>query len=242
MSESQNGRMPKFEPPERVQITVEVSPEVKRRLEWVAEQIGWSITKILEHSAANKERIVLADLKPEHREAYLAGTLDLATAFPGKRIRRSKFDVPDEVAVVSAMITSEARRRLDLYSRLTQEPLAIVDREARRQHGAAPQEAPAARSRARSATRSVDGRAHDAGRRGRVMNIAAQPPRLISVRRAAWLIGRKKSAIWHAILDGRLRGIMIDGRYRIDYADLDAMIRDAGGERLEDILDKGRLP
>ena len=117
--------MPKFEPPERVQIVVKVSPETKQRLEWVAEQIGWSITKILEHSAANKERIVLADLKPEHREGYLAGTLDLATAFP-KLVRRSKFDVPDEVAVVSAMITAEARRRLDLYSRLTQEPLAIV--------------------------------------------------------------------------------------------------------------------
>ena len=29
---------------------------------------------------------------------------------------------------------------------------------------------------------------------------------------------------------------MIDGRYRIDYGDLDALIRDAGGEPLENIL------
>lgn len=118
---------PKRRPaPERTRVTIDVPPEVKRRLEWVAERIGWSITRLLETSAENKSRIVLADLKPEHREAYLAGTLDLDTAFPGKRIRRRNVDVPDETVVVSALLTVEARRQLDLYSRLTREPLAVV--------------------------------------------------------------------------------------------------------------------
>ena len=72
MSDQSERPVPKFKPetPERVQITVDVAPEVKRRLEWVSEQTGWSITRLLEQSAQNKTRLVLADLKPEHREAY----------------------------------------------------------------------------------------------------------------------------------------------------------------------------
>ena len=34
--------------------------------------------------------------------------------------------MPDEVAVVSAKITVEARRQLDLYSRLTRMPLGVI--------------------------------------------------------------------------------------------------------------------
>ena len=155
MSDQSERPVPKFKPetPERVQITVDVSPEVKRRLEWVAEQTGWSITRLLEQSAQNKTRLVLADLKPGDREAYLAGALD---EFPGKRIRRMKIELPDEVAVVSAKITVEARRQLELYSRLTRMPLgAIVDQLATGMV-AAPRRRPCRRSQPcfRSATRS----------------------------------------------------------------------------------------
>ena len=68
------------------------------------------------------------------------------------------------------------------------------------------------------------------------MNIAATPPRLISVRRAAWLIGGKKSAIWSAILAGHLRTVMVGDKHRVIYEDLEAFISNLGGERLEDIL------
>ena len=116
------------EPPERVQITVDVSPEVKARLVWVSEQTGWPITKILEQSASNKSRLVLAAMEPGDREAYLSGATKLDDMFPEKKFRRRAVDVPDQIAVVSAMITSEARAQFDLYSRRARMPLgAIID-------------------------------------------------------------------------------------------------------------------
>ena len=114
--------------PERVRVTIDVTPATKAKLEWISEVTGWSITKLLEYSAATKERLVLEDMKPEHREAYLSGAMKLDDMFPVKRFRRRAIDVPDEIAVVSGMISVEARAQFALYSRRARMPLgAIVD-------------------------------------------------------------------------------------------------------------------
>ena len=47
--------------------------------------------------------------------------------------------------------------------------------------------------------------------------------------------------IWSMILAGELRTVMVGDRHRVIYSDLEAFISNLGGERLEDILDKGRL-
>jgi hypothetical protein len=129
MSDQSERPVPKFKPvaPERVLISIKVSPETKARFERLAEVMTMSLTKTLEMAAERFEELTLRRLKPEDREIYLAGTLDAATTLiDGRKFRRRKVDVPDETAVISAKITTEARVQFDRYARFYKMPLAQV--------------------------------------------------------------------------------------------------------------------
>ena len=123
---SRNGRSRSVGPRERVRVTIDVTPATKTKLEWISEVTGWSITRLLEQSAANKARLVLEDMEPGDREAYLSGAMKLDDMFPVKRFRRRAIDVPNEVAVVSAMLSVEAKGQFDLYSRRARMPLGVI--------------------------------------------------------------------------------------------------------------------
>ena len=162
----------KTEPPEREQIVVRVSPEVKARLEWVAEA-----DRLSDHENPGVRR---------RRRTRSAIVLKARTLEPGaprglpvrrdeprrhvsaeKRFRRLKIDVPDEEVVVSAMITSEARAQFDLYcARRASMPLGVIIDQLASSMEKRLQRALAARARARAGARSVDlARVHDAGER-----------------------------------------------------------------------------
>ena len=122
--------MRKPEPPERVQITVDVAPKETKRRSGVDPPSGRAYRSRKFWSSRRRTRSAWCSrtLKPEHREAYRAGTLDLDVAFPPGSGSAGAEDVdrPDEEVVVSAKITVEARTQLDLYSRLARMPLAVV--------------------------------------------------------------------------------------------------------------------
>jgi hypothetical protein len=68
------------------------------------------------------------------------------------------------------------------------------------------------------------------------------PPLLVTIGHAARLLDQSKARTWEMILDGRLRTVRIDDKYRVLYSSLLAVIRDAEA-RLEDLLrEEGQQP
>jgi hypothetical protein len=126
----------------RVQTVVRVLPETKQR--FVSEKrLTVSITKLVEHAAAEEEAATLDRLKPEHRPRYLADDLTYEQAFgrrPGKRQR----DPGLPHVAISLTLTIEARQQLRRFGNFYDRPLGDVLDILSRRLGPGPKPAPEA--------------------------------------------------------------------------------------------------
>lgn len=110
---------------ERMQLVVLVQPGTKQRLKRCSDVTGISITRMLEQAADQFEAQTLERLKPAQRKRYLAAELTALEAF-GKNqlLGKTMPDVPR--VVVSALVSAEAKEKLDRYARFWSLPLNNV--------------------------------------------------------------------------------------------------------------------
>lgn len=103
-----------MEAPDRQQLVIRVSPDVKAQLVGHAAQLSVSVTRLVERAATAWDRATLERLQAGHRDRYLASDISASEAFgvPArerpKRVARAR---------VSVDVTVEAREALGRYAK-----------------------------------------------------------------------------------------------------------------------------